>query len=196
LAGSRLNPQLGDKHLNPEEEVIRQREDLRHDISGREAYGQKDIEKAERSEGPRLYYSTLLKKMKNIYPHFLIKDGIPGNVAVYRPKTKDEIERDGYDMIFPQWRNEHKYVTGFPKEWIPEWGHYVNDTDGIALREDPRGWRTVHIAMVKQRLVTYAASIAEFGEPIHDQRSKYFFEQLAPYMNEEKTNAGRKITLN
>jgi hypothetical protein len=188
VAGSRLNSQLGDRFLNPEEEVIRQREDLLHDISGRKAYGQEDIEKEARSEGPRLYYSVFLRRLKKIYPQFLVKDGIPGNVAVYRPKTQEEIIQDGYDMLFPQWHNEHKYVTGFPKEDIPEWGHYKNDTDGIALHE-VRGWRSVLIAIVKQGLVTYEAVAKEFGDPIHDQRSKYWFDQLHPYINKEKAIA-------
>lgn len=190
MAGSRLNHQLGDKHLDEKESVIRQREELRDAISGREAYGQKDIEKAERSEGPRLYYTEFLLRLKKIWPHFIVKDGIPGNVAVYRPKTKEEITRDGYDLMFPQWYNEHKYVTGFPKEHLPEWGHYINDTDGIALRE-VRGWRTVLIALIKQGIVTYEDVALEFTDPIHDQRSKYWFDQLQQYMHKETSRARR-----
>lgn len=195
MAGSRLNAELGDKHLDPKEAVIREREELLHDISGRRAYGQADIEKEERSEGPRMYYSVFLRKLKTLYPQFLVKDGIPGNVAIYRPKTEAEIINDGYDLAAPKWYNEHKYVTGFPKEHIPEWGHYVNDTDGIALRE-VRGWRSVLIALIKQGIVTYEAVASEFPDPIHDQRSKYWFEQLHQYMNKENSNAGRTITLN
>lgn len=195
MAGSRLNHQLGDTHLDPKEEVVRQREELLKDISQRKAYGQEELDKSARSEGSRLYYSTLLKKLKNIYPHFLVKDGIPGNVAVYRPKTKEQIALDGYDLTRPTWHNESIYVTGFAKYWIPEWGHFLNDTDGIAERE-VRGWRSILIAMIKQGLFTYAAAIEEFGNPEHDQRSRFWFEQLHEYMNEENKNAGRKITLN
>jgi hypothetical protein len=192
LAGSKLTPQLGDKHVDLKEGVIRLREELRKDISHREAYGQKDIEKAERSESSKMYYSVLLRKLRAIYPAMLVKDGMPGNVALYRPKTKAEIINDGYDLSVPKWYNEHKYFTGFPKEAIPEWGHYVNDTDGIALRE-VRGWRSVLIAMIKQGLVTYEQAVEEFSDPIHDQRSKYWFEQLAEFIKENGN--GRKDSI-
>lgn len=195
MAGSRLSHQLGDKHLDPKEEVARQREELLHAISGRKAYGQDDIEKADRSAGPQMFYSVLLLKLKNIYPQLLVKDGIPGNVALYRPKTDAEIINDGYDLSAPKWYSQYKYVTGFPQKFIPEWGHFVNDADGIAIRE-VRGWRTTLIALIKQGLVTYDAVVKEFGDPIHDQRSKYWFDQLHQYMNKENSNVGRKINLN
>jgi hypothetical protein len=196
LAGSKLNPQLGDAHLDPKEEVARQREELLKDIAPRKAYGQEELDKAERSEGPRLYYSVFLRKLKKIYPQLLVKDGIPGNVALYRPKTEGEIIRDGYDLAAPRWYNEHKYFAGFPKDHIPEWGHYVNDTDGIAERE-VRGWRTVLIAFIKQGVLTYQAVVGEFGDPANDQRSRFWFEQLQEYMNEENKNVGRsQVTIN
>lgn len=190
MAGSKLNAQLGDKHLDPKEAVAREREELLTQISPRKAYGQAELDKPERSTGSRLYYSTLLKKLKNIYPSFLVKDGIPGNVALYQPKTKEQIDVDGYDLTRPAWHNESIYVTGFAKDWIPEWGHFLNDTDGIAERE-VRGWRSILIAMIKQGLFTYDAAVEEFGNPEHDQRSRFWFEQLQEYMNEEKNNAGR-----
>lgn len=180
MAGSRLTPQLGDTHLDPKEEVARQREGLLRDISGRKAYGQDDIEQADRSAGPRMHYSVLLKRLRSIYPVILVKDGITGHLALYRPKTNLEITNDGYDLAVPRWYSEYKYFSGFPKEPIPEWGHFINDTDGIAIRE-VRGWRSILIAMVKQGLVTYDAVIAEFGDPVNDQRSKYWFEQLNIY---------------
>lgn len=188
MAGSKLTPQLGDKHLDEKESVIRQREELLDAISNRKAYGQEDIEKAERSEGPRLYYTVLLKKLKTIYPDLFAKDGIPGHLAIYRPKTEGEKLTDGYDLSAPRWHNEAKYITGFPKDFIPEWGHYLNDTDGIAIK-DFRGWRSILISLIKQGLVTYKAAIEEFGDPIHDQRSKYWFEQLQEFISEDKNNA-------
>lgn len=195
MANSRLTPQLGDKHLDPKEAVAREREELTKAIAPRKAYGQEELDKPDRSQGARLYYSVLLRKLKAVYPNFLVKDGIPGNVAVYRPKTESEKINDGYDLSRPQWHNESKYVTGFPKDWIPEWGHYLNDPDGIAERE-VRGWRSILIAMIKQGLITYAAAIKEFGNPEHDQRNRFWFEQLHEYMNEETTNGRAKININ
>ncbi len=195
MANSRLTPQLGDKHLDPKEEVARQREELLSDIAPRKAYGQEELEKSDRSKDGHLYYSVLLRKLKVLYPSFLVKDGIPGNVAIYRPKTSAEILNEGYDLGRPKWHNESRYVTGFPKNYIPEWGHYLNDTDGVAERE-VRGWRSILIAMIKQGLFTYAAAVKEFGNPEHDQRSRFWFEQLQEYMNEENKNGRREITIN
>lgn len=195
MANSRLTPQLGDKHLDPKEAVAREREELTKAIAPRKAYGQEELDNSGRSQGARLYYSVLLRKLKTVYPNLLVKDGIPGNVAVYRPKTESEKINDGYDLSRPQWHNESRYVTGFPKDWIPEWGHYLNDTDGIAERE-VRGWRSILIAMIKQGLITYAAAVKEFGNPEHDQRSRFWFEQLHEYMNEETTNGRTKININ
>jgi hypothetical protein len=195
LANSRLTPQLGDKHLDPKEAVAREREELLKVIEPRKAYGQQELDKPERSHGSRLYYSVLLRKLTALYPNFLVKDGLPGNVAVYRPKTESEKLSDGYDMARPAWHNNSKYMTGFPKDWIPEWGHYLNDTDGVAERE-VRGWRSILIAMIKQGLFTYAAAIEEFGNPEHDQRSRFWFEQLSEYMNEEKMNGRAEIRIN
>jgi len=161
---------------------------LLHDIAVRKAYGQDDIDKAERSEGSKMYYSVLIRKLRNIYPALMVKDGMEGHVALYRPKTDAEIVNDGYDLSVPRWYNESKYFTGFPKDAIPEWGHYLNDTDGIAIRE-VRGWRSVLIAMIKQGLVTYESVLQEFTDPIHDQRSKYWYDQLKDYIKEN--NRGR-----
>ena len=182
MAGSRLNAQLGDTHLNPEELVVRERESLLAQISNRKPYGQDELDKPERSQGPRLYYSVFLRKLRKIYPALLVKDGIPGHVALYRPKTESEMVNDGYDLTLPKWRNEHEYFGGLPKDFIPEWGHYLNDTDGIAEKE-VRGWRSVLIAMFKQKLITYEAASAQFGDPENDQRSKFYMEQTKENIN-------------
>lgn len=171
---------LGDTHLDPVEAVKREREDLLRIRQKDKNHGQDELEKADRSTGARLHYTEFLVKLKRILSGFFVKDGSPGQLALYVAKTESEIAADGYDLSHPQWHNESKYVTGFPKDWIPEWGHLLNDTDGIANRE-VRGWRSILIAMIKQKLIKYVDVIREFGDPIHDQRSTFWFEQLAQF---------------
>lgn len=174
---------LGDLHLDPVEAVKREREDLLRIRHKREKiHGQEELDKADRSRGTRLYYSEFLTKLQRIVSGFFVKDGSPGQLALYVPKTESEIIRDGYDLTHPQWHNESKYVTGFPKDWLPEWGHILNDTDGIGNRE-VRGWRSILIALIKQKVISYTAAINEFGDPVEDQRSKFWYEQLHQLRN-------------
>lgn len=169
--------ELTDQRLNPEEAVIKFRAEELKKRERDKPYGQKEMDSPERSAGPRIYYTDLIAKLKKLYPALLVKDGSPGNVAIYRRKTESEIIRDGYDLSVPGWYNEHVYATGFPKDYIPEWGHYLNDTDGVALHEF-RGWRSVLIAMLKANMFSYKDAVAEFGSPAQDQRSRFWYAQL------------------
>jgi hypothetical protein len=170
--------ELGDKRLDPKENVAKQREELLTLRHANHAYpGQDLLLKVDRSVGSRLHYSELIRRLQTLNPTILVKDGIPGHVALYRQKTAMEMEHDGYDLARPRWYNEHKYVSGVPKTDIPEWGHLTADTDGIAIRE-ARGWRSVVIAFVKNSVITYRQAVQEFGDPANDQRSKFWFEHL------------------
>lgn len=166
---------LGDKHLDPAESVAREREALLSIRQKDKMYGHDELIEADRSEGCRLHYSAFIPKLKQICPQILVKDGSPGNIAIYVPKTEMEM-LEGYDLLAPKWHNESKYVTGCPKEDLPEWGHLTTDTDGVANRE-VRGWRSMLIAFIKQKHCSYAAVVQEFGEP-EDSRSRLWHEQL------------------
>ncbi len=132
---------------------------------------------ADRSNGPRMAYTELIRRLKKIYPPLLVKDGVEGNVALYRRKKGEEMAAEGYDLSRPTWYNEHKYVAGFPKTEIPEWGHLVGDTDGIAERE-VRGWRSVLIAFIESGAITYQAAVEEFGNPSDDMRNGHWMQIL------------------
>jgi hypothetical protein len=174
--------ELGDKRLNPEEAVAREREELlairfkKHAISGQES-----LIDIDRSTGSRIPCGEFLVRLHKLNPAILVKDGIPGNVALYVRKSEIEIECDGYDLTLPMWRNEHKYVSGIPISSLPEWGHLTTDTDGIAEKE-VRGWRSVLIALIKARAFTYAAAVEEFGDPVFDQRSSLWYDQLSNFI--------------
>ena len=63
------------------------------------------------------------------------------------------------------------------KEHLPEWGHVTVDASNIAHREI-RGWRSVLMALIKAKAISYDAAVEEFGNPILDARSQFWFEQL------------------
>jgi hypothetical protein len=173
---------LGDKHLNPEESVVREREDLLKIESKKRIHGQDQLEKSDRSLGPRLYFTEILRRLWKCNPRIRVKEGSAGSLALYVQKRKDEYRESDYEPS-PNgaFFLDHKYVGGLLKEWLPEWGHVTIDTSLVAHHE-VRGWRSVLIALIKAKVITYQSAIEQFGDPFHDQRSQFWFEQTAKHI--------------
>src|SRR5437773_1873227 len=89
--------QLGDTHLNPEEAVIREREELLQIASTRRIWGQDELEDVGRSEGPRMASGDLIHRIRKINGAIHFLDGIPGNVAIYRPLRRNEVDPEALD---------------------------------------------------------------------------------------------------
>src|SRR6185437_14497578 len=116
--------ELGDKRLNPEEGVIKEREELLKKASVYRVEDQGELENPERSSGSRMAYSELLRRLMLICPELTARDGSAGNLALYYPRDVDELDeacREGgcTDIFFIL----NKYVGGIPKEELPEWGY-------------------------------------------------------------------------
>lgn len=174
--------QLGDTHLNPEEFVIREREELLKIESKKRIHGQDELEKSDRSLGPRMFYTEILRRLKDINDSIKVLDGSEGSVALYVEKGREEFKSGDFDNIPPNgvWFVHHKYVGGMLKDWLPEWGHVTTCSSKIAHRE-VRGWRSVLLQLIKTNVITYWQAVEKFGNPILDQRSKFWFEQTAKY---------------
>jgi hypothetical protein len=173
--------ELGDKRLSPEEAVVREREDLLRMASKKKIWGQAELEDPSRSAGPRLYYTEVLRRLWKLNLALRVEDGSDGQVAIYRPKRYDEYDWEQFDPHAPKsWRWDFEYVTGMEKGWIPEYAHVTVDTSNLAKRE-VRGWRSVLIALIKARAISYRGTIQEFGDPSNDQRSMRWFEQLQKF---------------
>lgn len=175
---------LGDSHLDPTENLAKLKEDNARLVEPNKIAGQKELEKAERAWGPRIAYRELIYKIQKLNSNIKILDGSPGNVAVYVLKTNQEMaesaNEDNGDMSRSGWFKAHKYVTGCPKESLPEYSTVTVDERGIAKRE-LRGWRSILIALIKAKAITFRQAIEEFGNPETDTRSNRFFEQLQSY---------------
>jgi len=169
---------LGDKHLDPTESNVRLREDILKQESVKRIHGQDELEKSDRSLGSRLYFTEILRRLWNCNPQIRVRDGAEGSVALYIEKRRDEYHESDYEVppngIFFA---DHRYVGGLLKEWLPEWGHVTTDTSLVAHHE-VRGWRSVLIGLIKAKIITYKRAIEEFGDPFHDQRSQFWYEQL------------------
>jgi len=184
--------ELGDKRLNPEESVIKEREALLKKASVYKIEDQGELQDVKRSEGARLHFGELLRKLQRIAPDLQARDGSPGSLALYCPRTPAQLDvalREGgqNDIFFIL----NKYVGGFPKEELPEWGYVDIDTSLIATKEHLRGWRTVLIGLIRAGVISYQEAINEFGDPIADQRNVVWMKKT----EEWRQNPTQRFTL-
>jgi hypothetical protein len=159
--------QFGDKALNPEEGVAKFREENNAMLESRKLTKQAELEDEERSAGPRLAYQEITRRIHQCNPQLIVKDGTPGNVALYAMVVNEEGQR------------EMQYVGGMPKEPLPEYSHVIVDERGLPKREF-RGWRSVLIGLVKNRVLTYQDTVRQFGEAL-GQRSWRWHQALQGY---------------
>ena len=175
--------ELTDKRLNPEEAVIRERQELLKMASKSKISGQEELEDAERACGPRLNWTEVLRRLQKCNPQIQVKDGMPGSVALYlRKKSWEFTESDQLGDQRPKdpFFIDHKYVGGFPKHEMPEYSFVDIDTSHLPTREH-RGWRSVLIALIKTGAITYESAIKEFGDPTGDSRSGRWFDQVGKF---------------
>lgn len=189
--------ELGDKRLSPEEAVHQQRE-LALDEAGRfRIPGQDDFEDKQRSQGTRLYYTEIIRRLQLCNPAVQVKkadnDRYGNNVALYIPKKAHEFTRSDWAvkngaMAAPpkgMFFVDHKYCGSMPTGWIPEWGHVNTDTSLLPIIDpkDPVGWRGILVTLIKGGVIRYRDAIKYFGDPRFDQRSTWWFEYLQNHLN-------------
>jgi hypothetical protein len=174
--------QLGDKYLDAAENLAKLKEDNAKLTAKQKLPDQDELENAERAWGPQIPYQELIRKIRRLNPAILVVDGSEGNIAIYAPKNRHElIESENNDLTSHSWHKAHKYVSGCPKKSLPEYSTILTDERGRMTRE-LRGWRSVLIALVKSKAITYRQAVEEFGNPETDQRSGRWFQQLKQYM--------------
>jgi hypothetical protein len=145
--------------------------------------GQSELEKAERAWGPQMPYQELIYKVQKLNRKIKVVDGSEGNVAIYVLKNGQEIaesENEPNDPTRYDWYKGFKYVSGCPKSTLPEYSTVLTDERGLAKRE-LRGWRSILLALVKAKAITYGQAIEEFGNPDTDSRSDRWLQQLQQY---------------
>jgi hypothetical protein len=172
------NMRLGDKlrtvdQLREETKDMQRSKGLRHEK-------QEELENHELAEGSvQFEWREFLRRLIKVAPHLLIKDGAPGNIAIYRRKRPEEYDPEEWDPFRPQWHNDHKYVTGFPKNKLAEFSAITTDKWGVAKREI-RGWRTIIIHLIQQKALSYRDAVRAFGEP-KGERGWRWHNQLAEH---------------
>lgn len=171
---------LGDSHLDPAENLAKLREGNKRLTDQQKISGQAELEDPERMLGSRLSYREVIRRLQKLNPNIKVVDGSFGNVAVYVLKTNQELAEsaaeDSGDTTRSDWFKAHKYVTGCPKEPLPEYSGVITDERGIAKRE-LRGWRSVLISLIKSKALSYSQAVEAFGEA-NGSRSWRWHEQL------------------
>ena len=184
--------ELGDSRLNPEEAVFRERESLLQKAGQYRIDGQDELEDPERACGPRLQYTEVISRIRQVVPNLKVCEGSPGNVALYFPRLGKDLEHTLREW---DWENDRKkdpffrhyrYVGGFPKEEMAEYSTVDVDTSMLPTREK-RGWRSVLMALVKQSVLSYAQAVKAFGDVGTDKRGWRWNQQLYPW----KSNPNR-----
>lgn len=187
--------ELGDTRLDPKENVAKLREMALKDASKYRIDNQDELTDKKRSEGRRLNYDDVLGRLQRIVPDLTAKEGSPGNLALYCPRTADQLEAairegsggSGTDLFFLL----NRYVGGLPKEELPEWGYLGIDTSLIATRETIRGWRTILIGLIRAGVVSYNAACEEFGDPALDPRNVEWMKKTLEW----RENGTQRFTL-
>ena len=115
---------LGDSHLDPTENLAKLREGNAKLIEGNKIAGQAELENSQRAGGPRMPFQELVRKIRNLNLNIKVVDGSAGNIAVYLLKTNQELaesfNEDNGDTTRHAWHKAFKYVTGCPKEPLPD----------------------------------------------------------------------------
>ena len=168
--------ELGDTRLNAREGLAKAEEDTHRMLQAQGKFmpGQAELENRELSEGTRLDWKEFLRRLMKIAPSVLVKDSnvsLYGDIALYVPKNRDEYHAE-FDPNQPDWRNDFRYATGFPKASLAEFSAVTTDHRGIAKTEI-RGWRSVLMALISSRVVSYRTVVKEFGEPTRARGSRW-----------------------
>jgi hypothetical protein len=174
---------LGDSHLDPTENLAKLKEGNRKITDRQKIAGQAELENAERAGGPRMPFQELVRKIQKLSSRIKVVDGTPGNIAIYVLKTNQELaessNEDSGDMTRHAWHKAFKYVTGVPKEPLPEFSAVTVDERGIAKRE-LRSWRSVLISLIKAKAISYSQAVEEFGNA-NGSRAWRWNEQLRSF---------------
>jgi hypothetical protein len=176
--------ELGDFRLDPKEAVAQKREECLAMAATKRLHGQDELADPLRALGPRIQFGEMLSKLRRITPSLVIKEGSPGSVALYYPRSRKEFD----DALRAwQWDRDyfflkHKYVGGFEKQELQEFSTIDEDNAFLATKEH-RGWRTVLISLIQQGCVSYRKVIKEFGDVGTDRRGWRWREALRAYRN-------------
>jgi hypothetical protein len=156
---------LGDKYLRDREAVAKAKEENQAAAAASKIPDQDILEKREMAMGLMLQPNEFIRRLEKLNSKLIIEaGGVRNAVAVRYPKMQE----DG--------TIEKAYVTGFYVDApIPEFSSVIVDSKGLPVRE-LRGWRSVLLALYRQKIVTLKQLDLVFGKA-QGQRSVLWNKQ-------------------
>ncbi len=144
--------ELGDRRLNAVEAVARAKEENKRLAAANKIPDQDVLEDKKKALGYPLSPNELIRRIQKLNPKIIVEPGGARNAVAVRVAKKNE-----------NGEVEKVYVTGFYIDQpMPEFSAVVVDSRGLPVRE-LRGWRTVLLALVRQKLLTLKQVELTFG---------------------------------
>jgi hypothetical protein len=172
--------ELGDGRLSAAEACERETESLLAIEAKKRIWMQDELEDPERQSGQRLNWTEVIRRLRRCNPGIVpYESNTPGDIALLVRKKPHEFT--AADAELPNgFLRDHKYITGFPRQELPEYSYVTLDSSLLPTRE-VRGWRSVLLSLVRSGVISYPAAIQEFGDPRGDQRSTRWSEQTKEF---------------
>ena len=146
--------ELGDKRLDAVEGLAKIKEENKK-LSDKNRIPDQDIlEKREMALGFPLSPNDFIARIQRLNPRIIVElGGVKNAVAVRYAKLNPETGK-----------YEKEYVTGFYVDHpLPEFSSVLVDGKGLPIREI-RGWRSVLLALMRQKLLTLKQVELTFGK--------------------------------
>lgn len=145
---------LGDKYLNEVEGLAKIKEENKVLTDKNRIPDQEILEDKRAAVGLTMEPSELINRIQRLNPKILVElGGVKNAVAVRYVKKSEETGKD-----------EKVYVTGFYTDHpLLEFSYVLVDNKGLPVRE-MRGWRSVLLALIRQKLLTMKQIELIFGK--------------------------------
>ena len=110
--------------------------------------------------------SLFLQKLHHVCPNlFVTQGGVVGDLALY---VTSEVART-------EWNGQSFRYLGFVTLGVmPEYSKYEFDSRDILLRESERGWRSVLLRFIQNKILTEEQCNNEFGHPSGGMNSLWY----------------------
>jgi hypothetical protein len=167
--------ELGDLRLDPKESLAKIKEDNLKQFAKCKVPGQALLENTDMALGQPMAWKEFvrrLEKLKSPCRVWIHDGGVPNAIAIHVWRMKDNGE--GPQLAWD-------YVGGFKKDMLPEFSSVKTDQHGLPT-EEVRGWRSVLLGLIKNKVFSFNAIVQEFGDA-NGQRSGLWHEQLQTLKN-------------
>lgn len=110
--------------------------------------------------------SLFLQKLHHVVPSlYVAQGGVVGDLALYVTSGTPRKDFGG---------NTFKYLGFVTLGVMPEYSRYEFDSRDILLRETQRGWRSVLLRFIRNKILTEEQCNTEFGHPSGGTNSLWF----------------------